>query len=98
MKFSDGAPSSPPGDAVAVGYRPESVYLERTFTSLIKHAFKRTQQRPSAAAAVVGTVTEKADQSPSYSHSHHPRGVLHHVPSSSEEGRFSLTFLFRDRN
>jgi len=29
-------------DAVAVGYRPESVYLKRTFTSPIKHAFRRT--------------------------------------------------------
>ena len=29
-------------DAVAVGYRPESVYLKRTFTSPVKHAFRRT--------------------------------------------------------
>ena len=29
-------------DAVAVGYRPESVYLKRTSTSPIKHAFRRT--------------------------------------------------------
>jgi len=29
-------------DAVAVGYRPESVYLKRTLTSPIKHAFRRT--------------------------------------------------------
>ena len=30
-------------DAVAVGYRPESVYLKRTSTSPIKHAFRRTR-------------------------------------------------------
>ena len=29
-------------DAVAVGYRPESVYLKRTFTSLTLRAFRRT--------------------------------------------------------
>ena len=29
-------------DAVAVGYRPESVYLKRTLTSPIKRAFRRT--------------------------------------------------------
>src|SRR5205814_3413312 len=28
--------------AVAFGYRPESVYLERTFTSLTTRAFRRT--------------------------------------------------------
>jgi hypothetical protein len=33
-------------DAVAVGYRPESVYLKRTFTSPIKHAFRRTRDGP----------------------------------------------------
>ena len=32
-------------DAVAVGYRPESVYLKRTFTSPITHAFRRTGSR-----------------------------------------------------
>ena len=32
-------------DAVAVGYRPESVYLKRTSTSPIKHAFRRTSGR-----------------------------------------------------
>jgi hypothetical protein len=32
-------------DAVAVGYRPESVYLKRTSTSPIKHAFRRTGSR-----------------------------------------------------
>ena len=31
-------------DAVAVGYRPESVYLERTFTSLTLRAFRRTSR------------------------------------------------------
>jgi hypothetical protein len=35
-------PTPPHGGAVAFGYRPESVYLERTFTSLIMCAFKRT--------------------------------------------------------
>ncbi len=35
--------STPPrGDAVAVGYRPESVYLKRTFTSPTTRAFRRT--------------------------------------------------------
>ena len=38
-------PTPPPGDAVAVGFRPESVCLERTCTSLIKHAFRRTGSR-----------------------------------------------------
>ena len=32
--------------AVAFGYRPESVYLERTFTSLTTRAFSRTISRP----------------------------------------------------
>src|SRR5512134_3895701 len=32
-------------DAVAVGYRPESVYLKRTSTSPITHAFRRTGRR-----------------------------------------------------
>ena len=32
-------------DAVAVGYRPESVCLKRTFTPPIKHAFRRTRVR-----------------------------------------------------
>jgi len=35
-------PTPPCGDAVTVGYRPESVYLKRTSTSPIKHAFRRT--------------------------------------------------------
>jgi hypothetical protein len=36
--------STPPrGDAVTVGYRPEKVYLERTCTSLIKYAHRRTR-------------------------------------------------------
>ena len=35
-------PTPPHGDAVAFGYRPESVCLERTFTSLIMCAFRRT--------------------------------------------------------
>jgi hypothetical protein len=35
--------STPPhDDAVTVGYRPEKVYLERTCTSLIKYAHRRT--------------------------------------------------------
>ena len=32
-------------DAVAVGYRPESVYLKRTSTSPVTHAFRRTGAR-----------------------------------------------------
>jgi hypothetical protein len=36
--------STPPhGDAVTGGYRPEKVYLERTCTSLIKYAHRRTR-------------------------------------------------------
>ncbi|MEW6114819.1 MAG: hypothetical protein AB1664_21980, partial [Thermodesulfobacteriota bacterium] len=35
-------PTPPRGDAVTVGYRPEKVYLERTCTSLIKYARRRT--------------------------------------------------------
>jgi hypothetical protein len=34
--------------AVAFGYRPESVYLERTFTSLTTRAFRRTSPQASA--------------------------------------------------
>lgn len=35
--------STPPrGDAVTFRYRPESVYLKRTSTSLTKHTYKRT--------------------------------------------------------
>src|SRR5262249_13218595 len=44
-------PTSPRGDAVAVGYRPESVCLERTFTSLIMCAFRRTADRLSSPSA-----------------------------------------------
>jgi len=41
-------PTSPRDDAVAVGYRSESVYLKRTFTSPTTRAFRRTSpgQRP----------------------------------------------------
>ena len=35
-------PTPPHGDAVAFGFRPESVCLERTFTSLIMCALRRT--------------------------------------------------------
>src|SRR5580765_5406714 len=35
-------PTPPRGDAVAVGYRPETAYLKRTSTSLTKCAFRRT--------------------------------------------------------
>jgi len=35
-------PTPPRGDAVAIGYRPESAYLKRTSTSLTKCAFRRT--------------------------------------------------------
>ena len=31
--------------AVAFGFRPESVYLERTYTSLTLRAFRRTGER-----------------------------------------------------
>ena len=34
--------TSPRGDAITFSYRPESVYLKRTFTSRVKHAFRRT--------------------------------------------------------
>jgi len=35
--------STPPhGDAVTVGYKPESVYLRRTFTSLTWHTHRHT--------------------------------------------------------
>jgi len=39
-------PTLPRGDAVTVGYRPESACLERTFTSLTMHARRRTRNRP----------------------------------------------------
>ena len=35
-------PTPPRGDAVTFRYRPESEYLKRTFTSLIKQTCKRT--------------------------------------------------------
>jgi len=35
-------PTPPHGDAVSVGYKPESVYLKRTYTFLTKHTYKRT--------------------------------------------------------
>src|SRR6266540_2510449 len=38
-------PTPPLGDAVAFGFRPESVYLERTCTSLIVRALRRTCPR-----------------------------------------------------
>jgi len=45
-------------DAVAVGYRPESVYLKRTFTSLTLRALRRTSP------AVHGWEGETTHQSP----------------------------------
>jgi hypothetical protein len=45
-------PTPPYGDAVTFGYRPECVYLEWTFTSLAKYAYRRTSRHaPHAAAA-----------------------------------------------
>jgi len=35
-------PTPPRGDAVPVGYRPESAYLKRTHTSLTWHTYRRT--------------------------------------------------------
>ena len=35
-------PTPPRGDAVSDGYKPESVYLKRTYTFLTKHTYKRT--------------------------------------------------------
>ena len=35
-------PTPPRGDAVTFGYRPESVYLKRTFTSLTYHTYRHT--------------------------------------------------------
>src|SRR5207244_4983567 len=37
-------PTPPPGDAVAFSYRPESVCLKRTCTSLTSRALRRTAQ------------------------------------------------------
>ena len=37
-------PTPPRGDAVSDGYKPESVYLKRTYTFLTKHTYKRTGQ------------------------------------------------------
>ncbi len=34
--------TSPRGDAVTFGYRPECAYLKRTLTSLAKYAYRRT--------------------------------------------------------
>ncbi len=42
-------PTPPHGDAVTFRYRPESVYLKRTHTSLTKHTHKRTIGCSSAA-------------------------------------------------
>ena len=41
-------PTPPRGDAVPVGHRPESVYLNRTNTFLIEHTYKRTEPTVSA--------------------------------------------------
>ncbi len=38
-------PTPPHGDAVTFGYRPESIYLKRTFTSLSGCAHRRTSSR-----------------------------------------------------
>src|SRR3989441_13320738 len=38
-------PTPPPGDAVAFSFRPESVCLKRTFTSLTTRALRRTYHR-----------------------------------------------------
>jgi hypothetical protein len=39
--------STPPhGDAVTVGYKPESVYLRRTCTSLTWHTHRHTGWKP----------------------------------------------------
>src|SRR4029077_11725811 len=52
--------TSPRGDAVTIGYRPECVYLKRTRTSLARYIRRRTRcgilplcNRPSCVAAVV---------------------------------------------
>src|SRR2546429_8057806 len=46
--------STPPlGDAVAFSYRPESVCLERTCTSLTSRALRRTARRFNAGIRVV---------------------------------------------
>ena len=42
------------------GYRPESVYLERTFTSLVKHAFRRTRARSPIGPLFIGAFGERA--------------------------------------
>jgi hypothetical protein len=41
-------PTSSLEDAVTFGYRPESVYLKRTYTSLAKHTYRRTNRRRKA--------------------------------------------------
>ena len=42
-------PTPPLGDAVAFGYRPESICLKRTCTSLTSRALRRTYHRLHAA-------------------------------------------------
>src|SRR5882672_1118823 len=42
-------PTPPLGDAVAFGYRPESICLKRTYTSLTSRALRRTHHRLYAA-------------------------------------------------
>jgi len=44
-------PTPPRGDAVAVGYRPESVYLKRTFTSPTTRAFQAHVRKASGLPA-----------------------------------------------
>ena len=41
-------PTPPRGDAVTFSYRPESVYLKRTYTSLTKHTYRRTPRHRQA--------------------------------------------------
>ena len=47
--------------AVAFGYRPESVYLERTFTSLTTRAFRRTSPAFQRRGARVRLFSSRSD-------------------------------------
>ncbi|MCA9425466.1 MAG: hypothetical protein KC994_10360 [Candidatus Omnitrophica bacterium] len=56
-------PTPPRGDAVTVGYRPESVCLVWTFTTLIEYACRRTWNvAPASFLSKIGFQTDGAGQ------------------------------------
>jgi hypothetical protein len=72
-------PTPPRGDAVPIGYKPESVYLKRTYTFLTKHTYKRTSRvSPRLVLVVIRFIGSKASDQRSES-----RGVTHRTATEN---------------